>query len=181
MTILRPLALSALLLLPAGFARAQDAAASHPPPSAEGAAESADARKVTDQILCMCGTCVNETLHACTCGTAAQEREKVAAAIAAGNTPDQLIQAYVERYGPEILAVPPRTGLNLIGWLVPFIAAGLGIVFLTWILRGWRKNSMLSPAAAAAAAVAGGDAVPADPEERRYRERVEKDLKEFEG
>src|SRR5881628_3022588 len=61
--------------------------------------ESPEALKVTTIIQCSCGGCANQTLHECTCGLAAGERRKIAEALAAGRTPDELIAAYVAEHG----------------------------------------------------------------------------------
>jgi len=151
--------------------------APHPPPAPGGVEEkSTEVTKVTTRVLCMCGGCVNQTLHECTCGMAADEREKVASKIAAGARPDDVIKAYVDEFGPQILATPEKTGFNLVGWLVPFAVAIVLLASLTVILRGWVRLGTVEPIASLA-----GAPPPADPVERRYRERLEKELKEHEG
>src|SRR5262245_48678305 len=84
--------------------------------------ESPEAMKVTGVIQCFGGGCVNQTLHDCSCGLAAAERRKVAEALKAGSTPEQLIAAYIAEHGSQVRVVPERKGLNLIGWAVPFLA-----------------------------------------------------------
>jgi cytochrome c-type biogenesis protein CcmH/NrfF len=157
------------------FSQASDA-----PRHVEGAVsgpivESPDAMKVTTQIQCFCGTCANQTLHDCTCGLAAMERQKVAAALADGQTPETLIAAYVAEHGPQVRIVPERRGLNLLGWLVPFAAAAAGLLALLGVLRGWQRLS----AARAAQAPARSSLRPEA--ERPYRDRLEEDLKEFDA
>jgi cytochrome c-type biogenesis protein CcmH len=130
-------------------------------------------KRVTTRVLCPCGTCVNQTLHECTCGTAAGERKKVAAALAAGEEPEAIIESYVESFGLQILTTPEKKGYNLLGWAVPFIAAVLGLGTLTVIIRRWS----LSAAPAAGAQETRPSA--ADPIEKRYRDRLEQELEEF--
>jgi len=164
---------------PPAPARAQGMdAVSHPPPAAGGAAEEPEAAlKVTSRVLCMCGGCVNQTLHECTCGTAAQERAAVAAKIAAGETPEQVIKAYVDEYGLQILSTPEKKGFNLVGWLVPFIVAVVLLTVLTLVLKGWVKPPALEPIPS----LSESSTAPADPIERGYRERLERELKDFEA
>jgi len=128
-------------------------------------------KRVTTRVLCMCGGCVNQTLHECTCGTAAMERDQVSAAIASGKSPDEVIQGYVEEYGLQVLVTPERTGFNLIGWLVPFIVTLAALAVLTYVLRGWVRG--------AAAEATQAPVRPDDPDDRRYRERLERELKDF--
>lgn len=141
--------------------------------------ESPEAMKVTSTIQCFCGTCVNQTLHECTCGLAARERERVAADLAAGATPDAIIARYVQENGPQVRIVPEKRGLDLVGWSVPFVAALAGLLSLLLILRSWRRRGLDRASqllrSRAARAVAGG----ADGADRAYFERLERELKEF--
>ncbi len=71
-----------------------------------------------------------------------------------GMTPEQVIAAFVEKYGEQSLMAPPAEGFNLAGYLVPglaVLAAGtmLGVV----LLRRHRQ--------AAVALAEGGPAAPA--------------------
>ncbi|HET6373445.1 MAG TPA: cytochrome c-type biogenesis protein CcmH [Candidatus Polarisedimenticolia bacterium] len=70
--------------------------------------ESPQAMQVTTTIQCFCGTCVNQTIHDCTCGLASAERARVASALAKGATPESLIAAYVAENGPQVRIVPER-------------------------------------------------------------------------
>ena len=156
---LAPLALS----LHAASALAQHEAAPGP-----RIVESPAALEVTTVITCPCGGCVNQTLHDCTCGFAAGERQRIDEALKAGETPDAIIAAYVAQHGAQIRIVPEKTGLNLIGWAVPFIAAATGVVALTFLLLAWRRRT------------ADLQTVPplADAD-RHYRDRLDRDLKEL--
>ncbi len=136
--------------------------------------ESPEAMKVTSVIQCFCGTCVNQSLHECTCGLASMERRKVAAALAAGATPDQLIAQYVREHGPQVRLVPERSGFNLIGWAMPFAASIAGLLALSIVLLSWQRKGALR--AQAAEAPGSGASPPAD---ARYRSRLERDLSEF--
>ena len=140
--------------------------------------ESADAMKVTTTIQCWCGGCVNQTLHECTCGLAASHRAKVAAALAEGLTPDQLIAAYVAEHGAQVRIVPERRGLNLIGWAVPFAAIFAALVSLVLVLRGWsrRTSGKVESGSAVPPAPGGGGAPAAD---AAYRARIARDLEEY--
>lgn len=133
--------------------------------------ESEDAQKVTRVIQCFCGTCSNQTLHDCTCGVATSERRKVAAALAEGKTPDELIAAYIVQHGPQVRIVPEKAGLNLVGWAVPFAASLLGLIALVFVLRGWQRHAEAAPAAAPSAAPGPADG--------QYQAMLERDLKDM--
>ncbi len=179
-------ALAAAALLPAppwtlALARQDDPARLHIEGSVTGPiVESPDAMKVTSTIQCFCGTCVNQTLHECTCGLAARERSRVASDLEAGRTPEQIIAAYVAEHGPQVRIVPERRGLNLVGWIVPFAVSLAGVGGLAVVLRSWRRRG-LSDSAAAAAGPEGAGATASSGADRTYAERLERDLKEMDA
>jgi len=141
--------------------------------------ESPEAMKVTTIIQCFCGTCVNQTLHECTCGLAARERERVAADLVAGATPDAIIARYVQENGPQVRIVPERRGLDLVGWSVPFAAALAGLLSLLLILRSWRRRGLDGAPRPLRPRAVGLGADGADGADRAYLERLERELKEF--
>lgn len=135
--------------------------------------ESAMAIEVTGVIQCYCGGCSNQTLHDCTCGLAASERLRVAAALASGATPGSLIDEYVAQHGLQVRIVPERRGFNLLGWAVPWLASLVALVALGITLRAWAKRSTEAAASTQTAPVAQ--------DERALRARVEKALSEMES
>jgi cytochrome c-type biogenesis protein CcmH len=163
-------------LSPAVAAQGAGDSVTHSPPAAGGAEGAAGLEAVTTKVLCPCGTCVNQTLHVCTCGTAAGERDRIAAALSQGRSPEVIVEAYVEKYGLQILTTPEKKGFNLIGWLVPFIVTVIALGSLTLILRGWIR----SPAESSAPAPVDPVDSSHDPSETLYRDRLEKELKEYE-
>ncbi|MFQ5701200.1 MAG: cytochrome c-type biogenesis protein CcmH [Acidobacteriota bacterium] len=154
------------------LASAQNAVTDPPPTSPVPITESSEAMKVTTAIQCFCGTCVNQSLHDCTCGTAAKARRDVAAALVRGETPDAVIAGFIAEHGPQVLIVPRRAGWNLIGWAMPFAVSAAGLIALLLLLLSWRRRSN-----EAAAADAAGRPVTA--KETVYRRQLEKDLEEI--
>ena len=137
--------------------------------------DSAEAMRVTGIIQCWCGGCTNQTLHDCTCGLAAGERQKVAAALGQGQSPDALIAAYVSEHGPQVRIVPEKSGLNLIGWAIPFVASLVALAILVVTLLAWRRRDIANQ---------GGDTAPAkggSQADRVYRDRLAKELREFDA
>ena len=37
-------------------------------------------------------------------------------------------------YGRVVLTKPPSDGFNLVGWVMPFFAAGAGLAFVFWLI-----------------------------------------------
>jgi len=135
--------------------------------------ESEEAMGVTTVIQCFCGTCVNQTLHDCTCGTAARERQRVKDRLEGGETPDEIVQAYIEEHGSQVRIVPERTGLNFVGWIVPFLGSVAGLLILTFVLLAWTRRTVPHPARGVPVDMSG------DPD-GKLRARLARDLEEFE-
>ncbi len=77
----------------------------------------------------------------------------IAERIDAGWNKDQIIEGLVIEFGPSVRATPPKSGFDLIAWLVPMIAVAVGlaaIAILTrlWAIRGRRRRMPAPPTAA---------------------------------
>jgi cytochrome c-type biogenesis protein CcmH len=83
--------------------------------------------------------------------TANQMRAIIRERLAAGDTPDQVLAYFVERYGQWILLAPPRRGFDLLVWIVPFVALAAGLVLVLAMVRRWSRRAR--PARAEVAAV----------------------------
>jgi len=120
----------------------------------------------------MSPACPGQLLVDCPSGEGAQLRELIRQKIARGETKEQIIKYFVEIYGEDILAAPPKKGFFLTLWYLPylFILNGIGVVALIsliWVKR--RKGPAASPIAQAPQVI----------QEDKYLDRVEKELEEF--
>jgi cytochrome c-type biogenesis protein CcmH len=80
--------------------------------------------------------------------TANQMRGIIRERLAAGESPAEVRAYFVEKYGEWILLAPPKSGFNLLVWIVPFVGLGLGLVLVAVVLRRWsRKAPPSAPAA----------------------------------
>ena len=118
----------------------------------------------------MCPTC-KTTLDQSTAPIADRIRQFISAGIAAGDTKSEIEGKLVLQFGPAVLAEPSKKGFNLLAWVLPFVALGLGAAALAWLVWRWsRRRDEEAPA------VVGGQ--PLDPELER---RVDDELARFDG
>jgi cytochrome c-type biogenesis protein CcmH len=125
-------------------------------------------KEVARQLTCYCG-CNTQSIAECTCGVAQKERREILASLEGGASADDVVAAWVERHGPQILLEPPRRGFNLIGWFLPsavLLAASLGLIL---VMRRWKRRPL--------AAAPGADAAP--PTDPRYLEQLERELEQM--
>ena len=72
---------------------------------------------------------------------AQQMRDLIRDQLRSGKSPDEVRAYFVDKYGEWILLSPKATGVNLVVYLVPFVAVLLG-GFIVWrTLRRWTSPS----------------------------------------
>ena len=92
-------------------------------------------------------------------------------AVAKGKTKDEIKDALVKEYGPEVLAVPSDDGFDLIGgWILPVVAVLAGATVVGLAALRWRRDQRRDDAIRIAPA--GPD--PESDEGRRLREDLER-------
>jgi len=125
--------------------------------------------------MCYCG-CSDLTVRVCTCGTADAIRAEIAGRLAGGESPEQVVAAFVARHGEQIRSAPLKSGFDLVAWVTPFVALILAASGLVVVIRRWGRARTI-PATSAASPVPGTDRAPT-PEESRALERVRREMRE---
>ena len=92
----------------------------------------------------MCPICPSETIDQSQTEIAEQMRRTVRERLAEGESRDDVLTFFVERYGEGILAAPPKSGFNLLAWLVPPLALLIGGGALALVLRAMRREHHLA-------------------------------------
>ncbi len=153
MTKVRPIGASAMLAI---FAMASLLITS------VGAQQPSDrAKQIGVKIKCMCGTC-DMAAAICShpggefsgpCGTAKMMLGEAAQHIAKGETDEQILQAFVQKYGPQVYTEPPKSGFSLVAWILPSVYLFVGAGVVIFVIARWRKRSEPLTATSAAGAL----------------------------
>ena len=127
-----------------------------------------DVRRVAAHLQCLCGC--KDSVSTCSmleCSHSKPAKEKIARMQAVGMSDDQIIQSFIREDGPGIYLAPP----SAFGWIVPYVAAGLGLLVIWAFLKKYRKPRPLAEVAAIELD---------DPALAKYKDQIEKDLAELE-
>jgi cytochrome c-type biogenesis protein CcmH len=92
------------------------------------------------RMICSCGC--NQILLECNhvgCPSSDGMRSELSAAIARGDSDDLILQAFVQKYGPTILAAPPAVGFNRVAWIMPFVILLLAIGTAIVVIKNWKQ------------------------------------------
>lgn len=144
---------------------------------------------VEKRMQCTCGCTLD--IYTCrttdfTCTYSPALHKEVVALAQEGKTADEIVAAFVEKYGEKILMAPKPEGFNIAGYVVPGVAillvAGAMLVILRQRTRSLRLQA--TPAGPDAAPVAPGalravNAAPAASAEELAR--LERELRELDS
>jgi cytochrome c-type biogenesis protein CcmH len=87
----------------------------------------------------MCLAC-NQRLDQSNSALADNLRAYIGDRCAAGWSKERVKDALVARFGPEILAAPPRRGFDLLAWVVPFAALAAGAAVAAALALRWSRS-----------------------------------------
>ena len=94
-----------------------------------------------DKIV-VCPVCPASTIDQAQVPLARQIKALIRSKLAEGQTREEILDYLEESYGEsgiEILAVPKKTGFNLIAWIVPIIAFIMGGFILFLVFKSMRR------------------------------------------
>ena len=104
-----------------------------------------------DRML-MCPVCPAESIDQAQVPLARQMRQQVREMLAAGAGRTEILDWFAERYGPSVLAAPPKTGRNLLAWTLPVAGVLAALLAGVLALRAMTGRNRDDDAAAPAAA-----------------------------
>jgi len=113
-----------------------------------GAGDDARFNKLGHNLMCACGC--RQVLLECNhvgCSYSDRMRDELSTALTRGDSDDLVLQAFVQKYGPTVMASPPAAGFNLVAWVMPFAVFFSAMGFAVLVVLRWKQRA---PAAAPA-------------------------------
>ena len=89
--------------------------------------------------ICSCGQILLECNHV-GCPDSDGMRNELMAAVSRGDSDSLVQQAFVQKYGPTVLAAPTTKGFDRAAWIFPFIALAVGTVLVIFVVRAWKNR-----------------------------------------
>ena len=123
------------------------------PAKANATASMTDAQRdeLEHQIHCQCGC--NLDVYTCrttdfACSVSPAMHADVMQLVSGGHTGEEILTAFKAIYGEKVLMAPVKSGFNLVGYSMPFVALGAGAVLVGALIKRWKSTV---PAAVAVA------------------------------
>ena len=85
-----------------------------------------------------CPTCTGLSVLDSDAKFSVQIKDQVKEQMDKGRSKEEILEFFVERYGPWILREPPKEGFNVIAWIIPIAMLFLGPIII-WALV-WRNK-----------------------------------------
>jgi cytochrome c-type biogenesis protein CcmH len=121
-----------------------------------------------------CPLCNGVRLDNCELQACVQMKEVIAQKLEAGERPEQIRAYFVEQYGDVVLGAPSTQGFNSLAWILPILAAAVGLGWLAYFVR-----SVTRKRAADARAVASSPRAPAEAAQDEYLQRVDQEIDQY--
>jgi len=113
------------------------------------------AKEIGTHLKCMCRGC-DMSAGLCAhhggsfsgpCDTAKGMLQEVDAHLAKGEYEQQIIDAFVAKYGTIVYVEPPKKGFGLVAWLMPVAYSIVGLGLVVFVVRKWavRPPSTATP------------------------------------
>jgi cytochrome c-type biogenesis protein CcmH/NrfF len=98
------------------------------------------------KLICTCGC--NQILLQCNhigCTVSTQEEAELRNALDRGDSDNLILQNFVQKYGPTVLAAPPESGFNLVAWIAPGLVFLLAMLGTALVIRKWKLHPVAMP------------------------------------
>jgi cytochrome c-type biogenesis protein CcmH len=109
-------------------------------------------QEIEESLTCQCGCGL--TVHSCNhiqCGSGEPIKKEIAERLARGETKEQILGAFTQKFGEKVLSSPTFQGFNRFAWITPFAALLIAGTILAVVVRKRSRavDAALAPAPAA--------------------------------
>lgn len=97
--------------------------------------------EIGHQMMCVCGC--KQILLECNhvgCPDSDGMRNELMAAVDRGDSDSLVEQAFVQKYGPTVLAAPTMRGFDRAAYIIPPVALILGFGLIVLVIRAWKNR-----------------------------------------
>ena len=94
--------------------------------------------EISNELLCP--VCRGQTVAESNSDLANDFRDIIKTKLEEGQTREQILSYFTDRYGDSVLGSPPARGFRLIIWILPLAVIVIGFVFLSRFLRSKTKT-----------------------------------------
>ncbi len=111
--------------------------------------------EIGHRMMCICGC--NQILLECNhvgCPASDGMRNELTASLARGDSDSLVEQAFVQKYGPTVLAAPTTEGFDRAAYIVPLAVLIVGFTLIVLLVRAWKNRHV--PAIAGTLPAIGG-------------------------
>ncbi len=116
-----------------------------------------------------CPVCENEPLDVCQTSACQQWRAQISQLVSQGQSDQQVIQYFLDRYGLKVVGAPPASGETIWLYLLPIVGLIAGAIYVIFLMRRMRARGSVVTDTPPPPAENGDD----------YIKRVERDLKKW--
>jgi len=116
------------------------------PAKAGATASMTDAKRdeLEHQIHCQCGC--NLDVYTCrttdfACSVSPAMHADVMGLVSGGYGAQEILSAFKAVYGEKVLMAPVKSGFNLVGYSMPFVAIGAGAIVVSALLKRWKSRA----------------------------------------
>lgn len=140
-----------------------------------------EVRQIAKQL--QCPICESVSVADSPSELAGQMRAVIRRKLEQGESTEQIVAYFVERYGDAVRTEPPRTGFTLAVWLGPALVLLGGVVVLGFLLRTWVRppRQSIDPSTPTAVVTNGTSPRSTPPPDSSHLERARRELEAFGG
>jgi cytochrome c-type biogenesis protein CcmH len=113
-------------------------------PGAQASMSDAQRDDLEHKLHCQCGC--NLDVYTCrttdfACSVSPAMHADVMGLVSGGYGAQEILAAFKSVYGEKVLMAPGKSGFNLVGYTMPFIALAGGAVLVTALINRWKSHA----------------------------------------